>query len=149
MLDQGCKQPQDLPTPLLCISQELQAGDEEWPSFSLHHQKLNFMRSVEGGEAGSRMTVRKEGWWASLTLGDTAWCLAQRKSLLLLSDLSIKLNICSLSPFFFFTFSPSFIKPHSLASQLSSSKEGWEMTGRHFPFVHMFCFVFHHQAEDR
>lgn len=54
-----------------------------------------------------------------------------------------------IKPFFFFTFSPSFIKPHSLASQLSSSKEGWEMTGRHFPFVHMFCFVFHHQAEDR
>lgn len=40
----------------------------------------------------------------------------------------------------FFHLSPSFIKTHSSTSQLSSSKEGWEMTGRHFPFVHVFWF---------
>lgn len=52
MLNQWCKQPKDPPAPLLCVSQELQAGDGEWHSFSLHHQKLNFMIYAVGGGAG-------------------------------------------------------------------------------------------------
>lgn len=133
------------------FSQELQAGDGEWHSFSLHHQKLNFMIYAVGGGAGCQGRKWRGGegrMMGFFDLGGHCIMLGTKK-ITAMSQWSFHITKHMLVRAFFFTFSPSFIKPHSGTSQLRSSKEGWEMTGRHFSFVRMFCFVFHHQAEDR
>jgi len=112
--------------------------------FSLHH-----LKTTKCWSRWKKKVVREESEYTVLErmglfdLGDAAFepffhiFLTQRKSLLLLSDLSIQRNTLIS---FFFTFSPSFIKPYSLQSQLNS-REHYELTEKLLPLLTCFFII--------